>query len=162
MKTIPLTQGKVAFIDDADFEAVSQFKWYANKVGRRFYARRDFVKPDGEWTHQYLHHFLLPEVGRIDHRDGNSLNDQHHNLRPSTHQQNLQGFQMKKVGATSKFRGVCWNKLARKWEAQIEVDGKKIHLGLFESEIDAAKAYDKAARKHFKEFASPNFPSHED
>ena len=48
-----------------------------------------------------------------------------------------------------------------KWTAQIKVDGKHIHLGYFQSEKEAAKAYDKAALKYFGEFANPNFKESE-
>lgn len=157
MKTIPLTQGLVALVDDADYEAVSAFKWFAMKVGRRFYAARNVCKPDGKWITQSLHRFLMPGVDRVDHINGDSLNNQRYNLRPATHKQNLRGFQQKRLGTTSRFRGVGWNKEMLKWEARIKVDGKKIHLGYFKSETAAALVYDAAARKYFGEFACPNF-----
>lgn len=158
MKTIPLTRGLVALIDDADYAAVSQFKWYAMKRGRQFYAVRTIRKPDGKRTAQYLHQFLMPGVPRIDHLDGNGCNDQQHNLRAATHAQNMQGFQHKRRGTTSKFRGVSWNKPARKWLARIRVCGKDLHLGCFDSEEDAARARDTAALKYFGKNAHLNFP----
>lgn len=160
MKLIPLTKGKFAMVDDKDFERVNQFKWFAQKMGHGFYAARTIVKPDGKKFQLYLHHFLLPGVARVDHRDGNSLNDQTENIRPATKQQNSRGFQRKKLGATSKFRGVCWNKRASKWIAQIHVTvgGDPVHLGCFINEEDAARAYDSAAVFYFGEWASTNFP----
>lgn len=158
MKTIPLTQGQVALVDDADYEAVSQFKWCAMKNRRGFYAGRGVYKTNGKHTVQYLHQFLLPGVSRIDHRDGNGLNNRRHNLRPATNQQNLQGARRKKIGATSRFRGVSWFSQYSKWQASIKVNGKPIHLGYHEVEAKAAKAYDVAARKYCGDFASPNFP----
>lgn len=157
MKTIPLTQGKVALVDDADYEAVNAHKWRAVKGGRGVYASRSIRKPDGKWTTQSMHQFLMPGVARIDHRDGNGLNNQRYNIRPATWEQNGRGFQHKRLGTTSKFRGVSWQKQCRKWWAQLEVAGKKVHIGLFESEFDAALAYDAAARHYFGEYASPNF-----
>lgn len=159
MKTIPLTQGQVAFVDDADYEAVSQFKWCAKKSRQNFYAHRRIPKPDGKGTTQSMHGFLMPGVPEIDHRDGDGLNNQRGNLRAATHQQNMQGAQRKRVGATSKFRGVCWNKESGKWVAQIQLYGKKIFLGYFKDEADAARAYDLAAREYYTDgFYQLNFP----
>jgi hypothetical protein len=61
------------------------------------------------------------------------------------------------VTNTSGFKGVWWNKKAEKWKGQIQVDGKKIHLGLFSDPTVAARAYDEAATEHFGEFAHLNF-----
>lgn len=158
MKTIKLTQGKAALVDDADFERVKAHKWHALKSRRGFYAVRGLRKSDGKKTLQYLHRFLLPGVAEIDHRDGNGLNNQRENLRPVTHQQNMQGFQRKRLGATSKFRGVSWYKNISKWEARIQVSGKRIFLGHFTDETKAARAYDAAARHYFGDSAYFNFP----
>lgn len=155
MKEIPLTKGKVALVDDADFEAVNAFKWYVTKAGRRFYAAR------GSKVRIYMHRFLMgPRVPGVDHRDGDGLNNQRENLRPATTAQNAQAFRSEKIGATSIYRGVRVRRHLRnaKWTAEIKVSGKKIHLGYFILETDAARAYDVASRKYFGEFASPNFP----
>lgn len=156
MKTIPLTQGKVALIDEADFEAVNRFKWCAAKDRQGFYAVRTVRKPDGSRTTQRLHQFLMPGSSRIDHRDGDGLNNQRHNLRPATRQQNAQSFRHKQLNATSKFRGVSWYPRYSKWQAQIQVSGKSIPLGYFVFELDAAKTYNEAALKWFGEFAHLN------
>lgn len=157
MKTISLTQGKVALVDDADYAAVSAFKWCAYKTSRgHFYAKRNVRKPDGKQHIQFLHHFLMPGV-RVDHRDGDGLNNQRHNLRPATRQQNRQAFQRKKPDATSQFRGVTWLATDKKWQAQLGHNGRTFYLGRFADETEAAKAYDKAARERFGEFASLNF-----
>lgn len=63
----------------------------------------------------------------------------------------------KQKSASSQYKGVCWDKVSNAWRASIRLNGKLIHLGLFTSEIDAAKSYDKAAVEFFKAFANLNF-----
>ena len=58
---------------------------------------------------------------------------------------------------TSKYKGISWHKLSNKWQAYIRINRKKIHLGVFDNEITAAKAYDKQAKRLFGEFAYLNF-----
>lgn len=145
-------------VDDADYDAVMQFKWFAQKkINRGFYAARNTYK-DGKRGYQYLHQFLLPGVPEIDHADGDGLNDQRHNLRPATHQQNCRGFRYKKIGASSRFRGVSWSEERQKWEAKLKADGKTIHMGRFTIEEDAARARDKATLKYYGPDAQFNFP----
>lgn len=157
MKEIPLTQGKVALVDDADFEAVNAFKWCAHKHKQLFHALRKLPRVNGKQKDLYMHTFLLPEAGPIDHRDGDGLNNQRFNIRPATHKENQRAFRHKKQGLSSLFRGVSWHTAHHKWIARIRVDGKLKHVGYFETEADAARAYDTAARRYFGDFASPNF-----
>lgn len=156
MKTIPLTQGYVAVVDDEDYEAVSAFKWHTAKRGQRIYAVRNICRAAGGGT-QYLHRLLMPEADEVDHVDGDGRNNLRDNLRAVNRQQNLRGFQKKRLRTTSKFRGVCRCSWSTKWQAQIKVSGNQIHLGCFSFATDAARAYDAAAREHFGEFACPNF-----
>lgn len=66
--------------------------------------------------------------------------------------------QEKIPGRNIEVKGVAFRKASGKWVARICTEGKQIHLGCFEHEIDAAKAYDNAARKCHGEFAGLNFP----
>ena len=165
VKVIPLTQGKVALVDDEDFEVVSAFKWHAHR-GRRlrtpdvFYVRRtiNFYKEGKKQTrHQFLHQFLLGIRTGIDHEDGDGLNNQRSNLRPVNESQNA-AKKERLPGSSSRFRGVTWNRQCRRWQSGIKVNNKGIYLGLFESEERAALAYDAAATIHFGAFARLNFP----
>ncbi len=90
-----------------------------------------------------------------DHKDGNGLNNQRNNIRAATKSQN----NMNKIGrGSSSYLGVYIHKkdAVKKWRAQIKVNDKKIHIGVFEREEDAALAYNKMAIKYHKEFANLN------
>src|SRR5690348_9141568 len=90
MKTIALTHGLEAKVDDEDFERLSQFKWYAAKNKHLWYARRGVYIGDGEMRMLGMHRFIMNAVpGQVvDHRDGNTLNNQKSNLRFCTYTQN--------------------------------------------------------------------------
>lgn len=156
MKEIPLTQGKIALIDDEDYDKVSSIKWYAIKHHRTFYARSGIPKKPGQKWRGYitLHSEIMqPPVGHfIDHIDGNGLNCCRNNLRICTSQQN--SFNRKPhIDSRSKYKGVSVT-----YKAKITKDGIVKYLGSFNNEKEAAIAYDMAARELFGEFAKLNFP----
>jgi hypothetical protein len=94
----------------------------------------------------------------IDHRNRDTLDNRRNNLRLATYSQNGCNSKIDKTKTTSKFRGVRFIKKTGKWAANIRINGKKTWLGSFKTEIDAAKAYDAAAREYHGEFARLNFP----
>ena len=156
MKVINLTQGKVALINDVDFAYLNQWKWYAHFDGFNWYAER---KPRKICFR--MHRLILSrKLGhanfkQVDHVDGNGLNNLRSNLRASTCQQNH--FNKRKAqNKSSQFKGIYWNKQLQKWRVQIRVNKKLIEVGCFHSEIQAAKAYDKMAKKHFGNRAKLN------
>lgn len=153
MKEIPLTQGKVALIDDEDFELVSQYKWHAHKNKNVFYARSSM---DGE--NILLHRFILntPDGIEIDHKDRDGLNCTRENMRLATHTQNNANRGMLRNN-TSGYRGVRFYKASGSWQSAISVNAVHKHLGYFDSPIEAARAYDEAAHELFGEFAQLNF-----
>jgi hypothetical protein len=137
-KEIPLTQGKVALIDDEDYEKISKFRWYAYQDGRTMYAISHPHRNEKILMHRLI---LNPSKGLVtDHIDGNGLNNQRGNLRAVTNRANLQNRHCPK---SSRFPGVCWDKYNHRWIAAIYFNGKKKNLGSFTNEIDAANAYQK-------------------
>ena len=157
MKRIPLTQGKVALVDDDFYEYLNQFKWCVKKNRDTFYAIRHVMKK-GNTKRIWMHREILnsPEGMLTDHRDGDGLNNQRSNLRVCSHVQNNRNRRMR-LDNSSGYKGVQWRKDREKWRAIIKVGQKLKHIGNFTSKIEAAKAYDKAAKKYFGKFAKLNF-----
>lgn len=148
MKEIQLTQGKVALVDDEDFERLNQFKWYAHKDGKTFYAMRSLPRINGRQHKIRMHHIVIgfPLKGLMsDHCDGNGLNNQRGNLRFVTSRQNSQNRQ-NLTQRSSQYFGVCWHKGHKKWVAQILINGKRKCLGYFISELDAFNVYCNAVK----------------
>jgi len=106
-----------------------------------------------------MHNGKMPD-GEIDHIDNNQSNNNPSNLRECTHSQNMRNVGSRK-NSTSVYLGVSLAKDRNKWHSRICADGNKMQLGYFTDEIEAAKAYDAAARKHHGAFANCNFPEGE-
>ena len=152
-KTIPLSAGKQAVVDDEDYDYLIQWKWSFN--GR--YAAR-CVKSGGRSRSIYMHREIMspPCNMEVDHIDCDRLNNRRTNLRICTRAQNSKN-RYGREGA-SQYKGVTFNKIAGRWEAGIGINGAKRSLGYYDTEQDAALAYDEAARIEYGEFAKPNFP----
>lgn len=156
-REIPLTRGLAALVDDADFDALAQFNWQAMRNGATFYASRGDYR-DGKTHRVSMHRTIMgePKGMVIDHINHNGLDNRRSNLRVCLHKENLRNH-TPHAGVTSPFLGVNWEPRYNKWRAQIRVNGKKTHIGHFDNEDDAARAYDAAARIHHSEFANLNF-----
>ena len=158
MKEIKLTRGKLALVDDGDYERVSSFKWYALSGKHTFYAAR--TGRLGESHTHLMHRDILGPgvVSEVDHKNGNGLDNRRDNIRPATDAENSRGFRVKSPKATSRFRGVYFYKRTGKWVARLSTNGECICLGYHHVEEEAARAYDRCAIAVFKEFANLNFP----
>lgn len=150
MKEIKLTQGKVALVDDWEYETLSDYLWHADLKGKVYYAVRTNPRA-------YMHHLLLPAISgyQVDHVDRNGLNNQKHNLRYCTYEQNQMNRRIQS-GGTSRYKGVSWDKHKCKWEVNIRRKPRSVFLGYFKSEKEAALAYNCAALQYFGEFARLN------
>lgn len=139
-------------IDTTDFNLVNTYRWTALKGSRKtFYAASRIYD-----TRQVIlmHRLLLPTENDVDHRDGNGLNNRRHNLRPATRTQNMQN-KKRRADASSKYKGV--RKQKGRFTARIQIlGGKRLFLGMFDTEDEAARAYNEAATLHHGEFAKLN------
>lgn len=156
MKEIELTQGKVTLVDDEDFEYLNQFNWYAAKFKNTFYAQRGICV--GKRINIIKMHRVImstPIGLDVDHIDGLGLNNQRINLRNCTRSQNSMN-QKPRLNCSSKYKGVTWNKRDKVYNARIIINYKKIDLGYFTNEAEAALAYNFKAKELFGEFACLN------
>jgi hypothetical protein len=152
VKTLHLSQGKTAIVDDEDYERVSSRKWHYNcgYVKTNDYSNGHIIIK--------LHRFILnaPENMIVDHINGDKLDNRKENLRLCTQNENTKNAR-KRASATSKYKGVSFPKTRNKWQVQIQLNKKKMHVGYYTDEIEAAKAYDKKAAELFGEYAVLNF-----
>jgi len=166
MKKIKLTQGKFALVDDSDYEELLKYKWYYSKIIQKRKHTKDYIyelavhKDKKGKTLFRMSRLLMgfpPKSMMVDHIDHNTLNNQKSNLRLCTNKENQMN-RGKNSNTVSPFKGIRYYKRMNQWLGQIQVEGKKLHLGCFKKAEDAAKAYDKAAIKYYGEFAQTNFP----
>jgi hypothetical protein len=155
-RTIKLTQGKVAVIDRADYHLVKGRSWCA--VHRRDNWHAAAGESKGGKQRTVLMHNVILGVKHVDHKDGNGLNNRRSNLRPATQSQNCKNRSKKKAPSSSIYKGVG-AAFHGKWVARIMADYKMHHLGYFDDPIEAAKAYDTAAKMLHGVLAKLHFPA---
>lgn len=148
---IPLTQGKMAFVDAVDWAVVSRHTWCAHRHAHIWYAVTNVCgKTIGM-------HRLITGVKGADHKDNNGLNNRRRNLRRASAGEQVWNSRKQKNN-TSGFKGVVWDPLNKKWRAQIGYKRRVINLGRFPTKESAARAYDEEANRLFGDFANINFP----
>lgn len=159
MKTIPLTQGKVAIVDDDAPAWIFEVKWCASRSGKRWYAVRNIVK-EGSHAMQKLHRVIMnARPGEdVDHKYGDGLDNRKENLRITTRAENMRGFSRRHPNNISGFRGVTWYARYEKWEAKLMHDGCRLHVGYYDDRTEAAKARDAKARELGWPEQGMNFP----
>jgi hypothetical protein len=140
------------FIFDADdYEKVKKFQWSVGGTKNHRYASNSVIGT-------YLHRYILGYFGSlsIDHINGDTYDNRKGNLRIVEHKNNIHNAQKYRKSCTSKYKGVCFVTERKKWKAAIHKGSTYYHLGLYLSEIDAAIAYNIAAKKYFGKFARLN------
>jgi hypothetical protein len=163
MRTVPLGGGKaagrVALVDDEDYELVSQYRWHV-QVNKRtpdlLYALTNIWR-DGRRTTQKMN-TMITGWPLTDHIDRDGLNNQRSNLRPATNGQNQMNCKGHPAIRAGRFKGVHHNPdVSSGYRAYIGLNGETHVLGWFDDDVSAALVYDAAAREMFGEFARTNF-----
>jgi hypothetical protein len=147
---IPLSQGHVAIVDDEDYQVLVQYRW-AYKQG---YATRRVGRNANVRMHRIIMNAKPGE--RVDHIDGDTLNNTRSNLRMCSHSENMANRKKHRNGKTSRFKGVHWSKRSQCWIVSIQHEKKQYRVKGFPTEIEAAQAYNERARRLFGVFARLN------
>lgn len=162
MLKIQLTKNKVALVHEAFYAYLAPLKWHTAFDGWNYYAiRNDYAL---KYTRPLKMHRVVAGAGygeKVDHRDGDGLNNQPHNLRICTRENTWN--RRRACNNTSGFKGVHFdpNRGTRPWRARITINEKRECLGRYATAEQAARAYDVAARHYFGAFARCNFTDEE-
>jgi hypothetical protein len=159
-RRIYLGEGIWTILDQEDYYLYGHIKWCLGAHRARAYAISGARDRKGKIQTISLHGVIMkPRKGLVvDHRNGDSLDNRKANLRLATRTQNSCNKQKTKSKTTSKYIGVSYEKGQKRWAVKVKYRGKSHWVGGFKSEIEAAKARDKAAKKYHGEFARLNFP----
>ncbi len=159
MAEVKLNRGFVTLVDDDDEERVNEYNWNVQQRRRTNYAYTVIGRRVVS-----LHRYIFGDKPRlvVDHINGNGLDNRKKNLRWATVSQNQMNARkpLRRNGTTSRYRGVSFRadkNYSKPWGVRIYVKGRRINVGYYADEEAAAKAYDKAAKKHHGEFANLNF-----
>lgn len=161
MKEITLTQGFTSYVDDEDYDWLMQWKWHV--LVKRNSNRTNYAARSGSYDVPLMHRLIMGchkgDNYVVDHKDHNGLNNQKHNLRVCSIEQNAKNT-LKRGGTSSKYIGVSLHTINRKgemiWAAQIMSGGVRKKIGRFYNERDAAVAYNNAAKELHGEYATIN------
>lgn len=156
MKKIKLTLGKYTLVDDNIFNFLNKWKWVANNKRKDHYFNVVRTCYIGKKKTIYMHRLILKaKKGQIiDHINGNALDNRRKNLRFVTPSQNrINSPRKNKFG----FKGIATHPEHSKYLVRIQINGKRHYLGTYKTPKQAAKAYDKAAKRLHGEFARLNF-----
>ena len=157
MKEIILTQGKVTQVDDEDYDYLNQWKWFVHKNRNNYYCERNITILKNKQKQIGIHQIILERIlghnnfEMVDHIDGDGLNNQRNNLRAATNQQNSMNTKSKSIKGVT----FCNYKKNKKWRVRIRLN-KNVNIGYFNTQEEAAEAYNKKAIELFGEYAKLN------
>lgn len=152
MKRVPV--GRLfALVDDGDFDAVAAYKWRPVRPRNVTYALANLPRRDGHGT-LYMHRLILGASGHADHINGDGLDNRRSNLRVASYAQNAAN--VDQPAGASRFKGVSRSRSSGRWRAYIRTNYRQVHIGTFDTEEDAARAYDRVASAMWGEFARLN------
>lgn len=159
-RRIYLGEGKYTILDSQDYYRLRRYRWLAVAQGGSFYAQRFAVIKNTSSKQVSMHREIMnaPKNRIVDHQNIVTLDNRRANLRLATRSQNSHNRKKIKTKCSSRFIGVSLDKRNGRWISNITYCRKTKNLGSFDSEIDAAKMHDKAAKKYFGRFARLNFP----
>jgi HNH endonuclease len=154
-RTIQLTKGQNTLVDAGDYQELARHKWNAHRSGG--YAARQTSRTAGKIQTVYMHRqiFCTPAGVLTDHKNGDKRDNRRSNLRAATCSENMANRRRRSDG-TARFKGVRFDRRNGKWSAQIQWDGCRQYLGRFETEAEAAVAYNLAAVQMHGAFARIN------
>jgi hypothetical protein len=159
-RTVPVVGSAVgALVDSGDYPAISAHCWHLGGTPRRSALRVE--RTGGKSRTIYMHRQILgvtENVVHVDHKNRNTLDNRRGNLRFCTRQQNMWNRRKERRAGASQFKGVSWRSNRQKWNVHIATYSKRVYVGSFSTEQEAALAYDAAARIHHGPFARLNFP----
>jgi HNH endonuclease len=160
MKRIALSQGKYALVDDEDYQELNKYKWHTYlSTNKKYYASRNSPRIKGVKHLIKMHRMIMgcekADGKNVDHINGDTLDNRRSNLRLCTVQENNLN-KGRQINNKSGYKGVYKHSQYDVYVAQIKVGKKRIHIGVYKTAIDGAKAYDEMARIHHGEFAWQN------
>lgn len=160
VREIELTQGKVALVDDEDYEMLMRWKWQAkHHHDDVWYARHNTYEAGKKRASLIMHRVILgvtdPKV-QVDHINHDGLDNRRSNIRICANGENPRNVRKTKSRTSSRYKGITWSKSQNAWTARVQVNGERFFLGYFASEDDAGEAYNRAAEEKHKEFAELN------
>lgn len=154
MKEVALTRGKVAIVDDCDYERVNQIKWHLHTGG--YAGSKDWSS--GKRVYVYMHRFITnaPRGTEVDHINGDRLDNRRANLRMASRKENARNAKGMPE-RRARYKGISFYDNA--YHVRVMADGKQLNFGRYRSERAAAKVYDYAAIGLHGDFARINFPN---